>query len=112
MTASLGAPLERTTNAECALDVVAFDGGLLVNVQKGRFVGWTVRATEGRALGTMSGIGLGSTRSALEGAYAATVRKSTIGEEFSAGGLSGLLSSDAPQATITDLWAGINCIAR
>ena len=36
----------------------------------------------------------------------------TIGVEFSAGGLQGDLASGAVQARITDLWAGTNCIAR
>lgn len=59
-----------------------------------------------------SGIALGSTRAELERSYATTIATTTIGVEFSAGGLQGVLASGAVQARITDLWAGTNCIAR
>jgi len=114
-TASLGAPRDRSTNQDCGagpLAFVSFDGGLLVTLQGGKFVGWTVRAAAGREPRTMSGIGLGSTRAELEAAYAAKVATSSLGVEFSAGGLSGVLASKAAMAPITDLWAGANCIAR
>lgn len=58
---AVGAPRGRSTNLECGagpLDFVAFERGLLVNVQKARFVGWTVRPERQRPLRTMSGIGL------------------------------------------------------
>ena len=65
-----------------------------------------------RILTTASGIGLGSTRAALESAYAARVSRSTLGMEFVAGGIAGLLASDHPAAPITHLWAGQVCLAR
>ncbi len=114
-TAAFGEPRDRSSNQECGagpLEFVSFDGGLLVSLQRGKFVGWTVRRTSGRGPSTMSGIGLGSTRAELEAAYAAKVATSSLGVEFSAGGLSGVLASKASTAPITDLWAGANCIAR
>ena len=119
-TAAFGASTDRSTNQECGagpLEFVSFQGGLLVNVQRGTFVGWTVRraggpGATGTRLTTMSGIGLGSTRADLESAYATKVAPSSLGVEFSAGGLSGILTSKADTASITDLWAGVNCIAR
>jgi hypothetical protein len=60
----------------------------------------------------MSGVRVGSTRAELEAAYAAEVAESTLGTEFNAGGLGGLLSGPGKDARITDLWAGINCFFR
>ena len=112
---ALGVPRERSTNLDCGagpLDFVAFESGLLVNVQSARFVGWSVRPGRERAPRTMSGIGLGSTRAELERSYAAAIAATTIGVEFSAGGLRGVLASGEAHARITDLWAGTNCVAR
>ena len=113
--AALGVPRARGTNQDCGagpLDFLTFDDGLLLAVQDGRFVGWTVRAAGPHTPTTMSGIGLGSTRAALEGAYSARVQQTSLGIEFFAGGLQGVLASDAASAPITDLWAGTSCVAR
>jgi hypothetical protein len=82
-----------------------------------RFIGWSLG---GRApadstiprLTTPSGIGIGSTRAALESAYVARVARSTLGVEFSAGGLAGVLASARADAPIRNLWAGQVCLAR
>ena len=61
----------------------------------------------------MSGVGIGTTR--IEMAESLTFEiyeDSTIGTEFQTAGFSGLLGSDAPDARVTDLWAGTNCIFR
>ncbi|WP_411281788.1 hypothetical protein [Gemmatimonas sp.] len=55
--------------------------------------------------------GLASTRAELDAAYATQVATSSIGMQFSAGGLSGMLVSSATKAPITDLWVGTHCIA-
>ncbi|MES2524824.1 MAG: hypothetical protein V4617_19155 [Gemmatimonadota bacterium] len=114
ISASLGVERSRGTNQECGagpLEFVTFDG-LLVAVQQGKFVGWTTPPSDSTPLTTMSGVGIGSTRAALDAAYAARVARSTLGVEFSAGGLQGILASNADSARITDLWAGTNCVAR
>ncbi len=115
VTALLGAPTDRGTNAECgagAVDFVTFHGGLQLVLQRDRFVGWTARPNGEQPLRTMSNIGLGSTRTELEAVYAANIARSTVGVEFMAGGLQGVLESDAPTARITDLWSGVSCVMR
>jgi hypothetical protein len=110
-----GAPIDRATNRDCgagAMEFVGFRDGMMLNVQDERLVGWTVRPGSTAGPTTMSGIGLGATRAQLESVYAATIRQSSIGTEFSAGGIAGVLASAAPDARITDIWAGLNCIAR
>jgi len=115
VTAMLGTPTDRGVNAECgagAVDFVTFPGGLQLVLQGDRFVGWTARPNGEQPLRTMSNIGLGSTRAELEAVYAANIARSTIGVEFMAGGLQGVLESDAPTARITDLWSGVSCVMR
>jgi len=99
------------------LDQAAWPDGLRVYFQRGKFVGWALdaRGTDGTskpAIATASGIGPGSTRAELESAYAAKVVQSTLGTEFSAGDLAGLLDGKAPSARITNLWAGTSCNFR
>ena len=82
-----------------------------------RFIGWSLgggaRADSlARTLTTPAGIGLGSTRAALESVYVARVARSTLGVEFTAGGLAGLLASASADAPIRHLWAGQVCLAR
>lgn len=116
LTRALGEPASRGANEECgagAMAFAAFDGGLSTNFQAGRFVGWSARASGSpHTLTTMSGIGVGSTRAALDSVYTAKVGESSLGEEFSAGALSGVLDGKGASARITNLWAGTNCIAR
>lgn len=116
-----GARPALTPNEECRATVATWPAtGLQLWFTTGsapRFVGWSLggRApadTTAPALTTASGIGLGSTRAALESVYVARVARSTLGVEFSAGGLAGLLASDRPDAPIRNLWAGEVCLAR
>jgi hypothetical protein len=95
------------------MDFATFAGGLSVNIQKERFVGWSKRASgSATSLTTMSGAGVGSTRAALDSVYAAKVTTTSLGDEFEAGGIAGVLDGTVPSARITNLWAGMNCIAR
>lgn len=115
LAAVLGEPGERTTNQECGmgpLDFVPFGDELMITIQNDRFLGWTVQRTGATTMRTMSNIGLGSTRAELQDVYNADIARTTLGIEFMAGGLQGILASDAPTAPITDLWAGASCVAR
>jgi len=117
----LGEPDERSSNQECGAGPMDFTdyGDLGVNFQDDRFVGWFLRDGDRRsAMTTMSGIGIGTTRSEMaESVVFDIYEESTIGSEFNTGGdepggFSGLFESEAPEAPITDLWAGTNCIFR
>ena len=117
------ASIERGVNEECgagALDYVTWADGLTLYSQGGRFVGWlsssmdSLPGGDGAPVGptTVAGIGVGATRAALESAHNIEVRESSLGTEWDAGGLHGLLSSDSAAAHITSLWAGTTCIFR
>ena len=103
------------TQAECgagALDFAAWPDGLKLYFQRDRFVGWAVDGRGKGALATAAGIGPGSSRAALGDAYAATFSATTLGTEFAAGALFGLLDGPGARATISDMWAGVSCNFR
>jgi hypothetical protein len=113
--AALGSPIEEGDDQECgagALSFASFRGGLGLYFDGGKFVGWDLDGRDGGQFATAAGIGIGSTRKQLESANAIKVEDSTLGVEFGAGDLSGLLSSRDPDGEITNLWAGTTCIAR
>lgn len=114
-----GAAPQRGRNGECGagpIDMATWPDGLTVMGQDGRFVGWSLArgAAAGASAGpaTMAGIGVGSTRRELEAAYAAEVRATTLGQEFAAGDLFGLLDGAGPDARIDAMWAGTSCNFR
>lgn len=112
--ASLGEPTERGVNNDCGagpLGFANFPGGLNLLLQNGRFAGWFLSGDNAR-LRTVEGIGIGSTRRELDAAYRAEVAESTLGQEFTAGDLGGLLSSAAPDGRVEALWAGMTCMFR
>lgn len=80
--------------------------------QKWEFSGWFVNQTRdtSQGLSTMSGIGIGSTRKALEEAYGVEVIQTTLGYEFSTeAGINGILSGPAENAKIETMWSGQTC---
>lgn len=100
-------PRDRGTNGDCGagpLDYARWEDGLMIWIQDGAFAGWGVNKPGPT---TMSGLGVGSTRAQLDDAYAAEVSEGTLGTEFSAGDLHGVL--DGPQGKVTHLWAGVSC---
>lgn len=105
-----------TTNAECGagpVDFVQWPDGLSALFQDGKFVGWSVGTGGAKTLTTMNGIGIGSTRSELVAGFSGvTVQETTLGQEFDAGGLYGVLSGPGAGATIDALWAGVSCVFR
>jgi hypothetical protein len=111
-----GPPQASTLNAECPggpLTITTWANGLAITTAEEEFVGWSVRPnTDSASLTTMAGIGIGSTLNELEDAYSVEIFESSLGVEFYAGQLVGLLTSTEPDAVITDLWAGEVCIFR
>lgn len=103
------------TQSECGagpLDYSAWSDGLKLYFQQDKFIGW---ALDGRAAGkvaTAASIGPGSSRADLESAYVAKVAQSTLGTEFTAGNMFGLLDGPGPTASIDAMWAGTSCNFR
>ncbi len=118
---SRGEPRERATLADCGLDFASWPGGLTVYATGGQFVGWAASepapgaggdADPARAPTTMASVGVGSARADLDGAYDARVTATTLGSEFEAGGIHGVLSGPGPEGRVTSLWAGTSCVFR
>lgn len=114
-TATLGKPENQTNNPECpagALDSVDYEGGLTLFFQDGKFIGWDVDDAFPGRFTTMSGVGIGTTRGAMERSIKVDVEDSSLGVEFRSGGMSGLLSASGETGRVTQLWAGTTCLFR
>lgn len=112
--AHLGRP-ETNRLEECGagpLDAASWPGGPTLYFQDSKFAGWALRDGDNAAITTASGIGIGSTRAELDAAYQAEVFDSSLGTEFSAGELFGILDGTGQSAKITNLWAGASCNMR
>lgn len=113
-----GAPSQRAVNGECGagpMEFVTWNDGLSVLIQQQGFRGWSMNQRPGNAalpLTTISGIGLGSTRSALEAVTVITVSETSLGTEFSAAGLNGLFAPAMADAPIIAMWSGVSCVFR
>lgn len=111
-----GAPGPVTTNAECGagpMQFAEFPGGLTLLFQDDKLAGWSVGPGSAGKQSTMNGVGVGSTRSDLVAAYSgATVSETSLGQEFSAGGLYGVLDGPDATAKIEVMWAGTSCVFR
>ena len=110
-----GAPSDTGTLEECGagpLDQASWPDGLTLYFQEGKFLGWALGGKDTTKLTTASGIGLGSTRAELEAGYSVEVAESSLGTEFSAGDIFGILGGKGPKASITHLWAGTSCNMR
>ena len=106
-----GPPIERGANEECGgggLEYAAWKDRITIWFEDGRFAGWDNKG----GLKTAGGIGLGSSRAEAALLTGFEVEESTLGTEFRAGGLSGILESDAPDAKVTHLWGGATCVFR
>ncbi|MDF7774612.1 hypothetical protein P1X14_05085 [Sphingomonas sp. AOB5] len=112
---ALGTPTGTARNEECGqgpVDTTDFKGGLSLSFQQGKFVGWDLDGRDKPPFTTAAGIGTGSTLRQLRDVMKVTVEESTLGTEFAAGELGGLLSADAPDGKIEHMWAGSVCQFR
>lgn len=110
-----GEPIEQGRNSECQLEYTSWSDGLTLYSSKDHFVGWNVNSRRPKAAKpytTMASIGIGSTRAELDGAYSTLVKQTSLGTEFSAGNLYGILEGTGEDAKVTNLWAGRTCIFR
>ncbi len=115
VTAARGAPESRSSNDECGAgptEFVVWDGGFSLLVRNGEFEAWSLSDRAPPAYRTMSGVGIGTPRNELEAAYKVDVFQSTLGTEFNAGDIFGVLDSDKAHARIVALWAGAACVFR
>ncbi len=105
------APVSRTDNAECGAGpatLVKYDRIDLL-FQGGAFRGWS---TDDPRTAAANGLSAGITRRQLEGGGYGPFEATSLGVEFSAGGVSGLLPDNAPDTPVQMLWAGTSCFFR
>jgi len=113
VSAALGKPADTGRNDDCGqgpMDTVAFNGGLTMFFQEGKFVGWDL--DDKSTLQTASGIGIGTTLKEIRDSITVTLDESTLGHEFASGEMGGLLSAATPAGKVTALWAGSTCQFR
>lgn len=112
--AVLEAPREQGVQEECPagpLYHALYAAELQVVFQDSAFVGWASR--QGSAFRTAAGIGPGSTVGQLKAAYpAATVGETSLGMEFAADPLYGIVSDSTASGRVEMMFAGTNCIFR
>jgi hypothetical protein len=101
----------QSANGECGagpLTFAAWDDGLSVAFDGAEFAGWTL-GNSGAV--TAQGIGVGSSREALNALHP-EIRESSLGTEFVANDIGGLLDGPSLDAHVTSLWAGVTCMFR
>lgn len=115
LTIALGEPTGSEEGLECGpgvLDAVNWDG-LSTYYLDGTFAGWYLEEPAPTQLTTADGIGLGTPLGNLRASYPdVEVDETTIGFEWTAGGLFGTLNEDSDTALVASIWSGANCIAR
>ena len=110
------APTSQESQMECGpgpLDAVSWDG-LDLYFLDGTFVGWYLDQPQPAGVQTAGDVQLGTTTlGELRGMFDdVTLEESTLGNELSADGISGVVSSADDTGTVEVVWAGATCIAR
>ncbi|WP_420397378.1 hypothetical protein [Nioella sp.] len=88
--------------------VASFTRQIDLIYQEDRLAGWMLRP--GSTLTTQSGVGLGTPLAGLGGFATLEVMESTLGWEFQAGEISGLLSDR--EGIVSHIWSGTVCVFR
>lgn len=109
-------PAGKGVNQDCGAGPVQYANwpdGLSLVFQNGQFAGWGLDRRASGALATVNGVGPGMSRSALAESFGSvTFQNTSLGTEFAAGEIFGLLDGAGSEAKITDMWAGVSCVAR
>lgn len=103
-------PIDQGRATDCRASYARWAEGLTVWFVRGSFAGWSVDRSG--PLVTADGWGVGSTRAEVEAVTDPIIAPSTLGVEFSVGGIAGLFESESRRARVTQLWAGRTCISR
>jgi hypothetical protein len=115
VTRELREPTGEEQALECGpgpLDSVTWNG-LDLYFADGELAGWYLDAPQPGSVAVAGDVAVGATLAELRTAYGdLTVEESTLGTEWLGGGISGVLSGDAEDATVEAMWAGATCIAR
>ena len=104
-----GEPAGRDSNDECGAGAMEFThwASMTLNFQDGAFAGWSVHHPND--IPTAFGLSTVTPRTeAMVLSGFALDPESTLGEEFTVRGISGLLGKEG----VESLWAGTNCIFR
>lgn len=115
---ALGPATDRTQNDECGagpIGFTAFSGGLTVNFQDDKLVGWTLGREEGESpVRTSKDVGIGTSEQDLAKAYSVEqMAGSTLGDEFqSSEGIGGFFTPNGNGKVVESLFAGTNCFFR
>jgi hypothetical protein len=109
---ALGDPSATNRCDVAPLTGAQFGERMAIYFENDRFAGWSANPRGGRDFSSMSGVRIGSTRAEMEDSLVAEISQTSLGTEFDAGGLSGVLSGRGSDARIEGLWAGMACIAR
>ena len=111
-----GAAPTISDNSECGAGPMTFadwGDGLQLHFQEGALVGWSAGDATPRGFTTLTGIGVGSTVTALRAAHPGIVlATNSLGPEFEADDVYGLASGTGPTDRVTHLWAGVSCNFR
>ena len=103
-----------STNAECGAGPVLFASwpdGVNLLFQDGKFGGWSLDE-RANTIRTTGGVGIGTTLAQLRKKGRVALSRSTLGNEFVLGGISGLLDGRTPRAKVSALWTGLSCNFR
>lgn len=109
---ALGDPIDISENAECGtgpMQFTEYEGGLILNFQRGNLVGWNSRDAS-QTTQVAGDVQIASTRDVARQAEGfVAIEGSTLGDEFSLGGaIGGFFEGDA----VVMLYAGAQCFFR
>jgi hypothetical protein len=115
LTEILGPP-QTGRNGDCPDGPVEYAnfGELGVHFRDGKFVGWVLDGEMSPVLESYQGIRIGMQRSGLSAGDGdpPTFEQSSLGSEFTADGISGLLEGSGANARVKTLFSGVTCFAR